>query len=131
VSTPAIKTPQDEIFIDQPSMKVKLIWNTHFQPKWQGRYTNVQKYVDSEVLRLCEPFIPLLTGMLIMSGILGTDIGSGVVSWTAPYARYQYYLKRGVGTQTGPLRGPHWFVRMKAVYKGLIIAGAQKIAGGG
>jgi len=73
----------------------------------------------------------LLTSMLIKSGTLGTVIGSGTVSWIAPYARYQYYATRKPGSQTGPLRGPYWFERMKEVYGRKIISSARKLAGGG
>lgn len=112
-------------------MKAELVWNSGFGNEWEGRYQNAQKYVDSEVLRLSEPYIPLQTGMLIKSGILGTDIGSGEVSWIAPYARAQYYMKRKPGSETGFLRGPKWFERMKAVSGEGIIRKARRLAGRG
>lgn len=111
--------------------KAQLTWNTNFSPKWNGQYNRAQKFVDSEILRLSEPFIPMETGMLIKSGILGTEIGSGLVKWIAPYARRQYYMPGKVGRETGPLRGPQWFERMKATYKPVILEGARRLAGGG
>jgi hypothetical protein len=111
-------------------MKAVLEWNTDFVPKWEKRYSEAQKFVDSEVLRLSEPYVPLLTGMLIKTGILGTEIGSGTVQWIAPYARAQYYMKRKNPSTTGPLRGPHWFERGKEVWGRQVIEGARKIAGG-
>jgi hypothetical protein len=128
--TPVIKTPRGIVSVS-PAGKAQLVWNTNFRPKWQRRYSEAQKFVDSEILRLCEPFTPMQTGMLIKSGILGTVIGSGRVSWIAPYARRQYYAARAPGSETGPLRGPFWFARMKAAYKSQILAGAKKLAGGG
>ena len=126
-----IETPRGKVVIGENG-KASLEWNTNFVPKWTERYTKAQKFVDSEVLRYSEPFIPLLTGTLIKTGILGTDIGSGTVSWIAPYARYQYYRGRRPGTQqAGPLRGRYWFERMKAVRGETIIRGAKKLAGGG
>lgn len=127
---PIIKTPRGAVFIG-PNGKAELSWNTNFQPKWQRRFTAAQKFVDSEILRLSEPYIPLQTGMLIKSGILGTVVGSGKVSWIAPYSRYQYYLPRTPGTETGPLRGPFWFERGKAVWGRQVIEGAKRIAGEG
>ena len=124
-----IETPRGVVYHDQ-NMKAVLEWNTNFKPKWQKRYSEAQKFVDSEVLRLCEPYTPLLTGMLIKSGTLGTEIGSGTVQWIAPYARYQYYLKRKTKSETGPLRGSMWFARMKQVHKRKILAGARRLAGG-
>jgi len=126
---PIIKTPRGEIFTTA-SGKAELKWNTNFQPKWQGRYTESQKFVDSEILRRCEPYIPLKTSMLIKSGILGTDIGSGEVKWIAPYAKPQYYMKRKPGSETGPNRGPLWFARMKGVDGAYIIKQGRKLAGG-
>jgi hypothetical protein len=130
MSYPVIETPRGKIVVGA-NMTATLTWNPDFQPKWQKRFSAAQQYVDSEVLRLCEPFIPMRTGMLIKSGILGTDVGSGVVSWIAPYARRQYYSPRQPGSDMGPLRGPYWFIRMKALYGQQIIAGACKLAGGG
>lgn len=128
--TPRIETPRGAVVVTKAG-KAELRWDTNFQPKWQKRYSAAQKFVDSEVLRLCEPYTPLRTGMLVKSGTLGTDIGSGWVVWIAPYARRQYYSTRKPGSETGPRRGPYWFERMKAVYKNQIIAGARRIAGTG
>ena len=130
MSTPIIETPKGKIIITG-SGPAKLEWDTTFQQKWQGHYSLAQKFVDSEVLRLSEPFTPLLTSMLIKSGTLGTDIGSGTVQWIAPYAKAQYYGHRQPGSQSGPLRGPQWFERMKQIHKDTIIAGARRISGSG
>ncbi len=129
MTPPNIITPRGAI-IQTQNGKAKLEWNTTFQ-RWQGNFSAAQRFVDSEVLRLSEPYIPLLTSMLIKSGILGTNIGSGVVEWIAPYAKAQYFSKRKPGSQTGPLRGPQWFERMKPVHRNRIVAGARRIAGRG
>lgn len=126
--------------IDQPKNKTfavkngkaELKWNPGFAPKWTRRYSAAQRFVDSEILRLSEPFTPLLTGTLIKSGILGTDIGSGIVQWIAPYSKDQYYRGRSPGTSNfGPLRGRFWFERMKEVHGDKIIRSAKKIVGRG
>ncbi len=136
---PVIDTPKGSILINSATMKAELKWksgafsggNSGGGNNWQGQFSAAQRFVDSEVLRGCEPYLPLLTSMLIKSGILGTDVGSGTVQWITPYAHFQYYLKRPVGTATGPLRGPFWFARWKPVGGPRVIAGARKIAGGG
>lgn len=140
MTAPIIETPRGKIVI-MPNGKAELKWNTSAfsgggsggsgSGSWQGKFSDAQKFVDSEVLRLSEPYTPLLTSMLIKSGTLGTDVGSGTVQWIAPYAKRQYYRSRKPGSQTGPLRGPFWFARMKAVSGQSIIAGARKIAGTG
>lgn len=91
---------------------------------------SVQRYVDSEVLRLTAPYIPFKTGNLIRSGTLGTVVGSGTVQYVAPYAKRQYYRKGKIGSRTEPLRGPLWFERMKIDHKAEILAGAKKRTGG-
>lgn len=125
-----IDTPRGVIF-EGPKGKAELIWKAEFKPKWWKRYSRAQKFVDSEILRLSEPYTPLRTGMLIKSGILGTEIGSGEVHWIAIYSRWQYYHSRPPGSETGPLRGPFWFERMKRVHGKKIIKSAKVIAGGG
>ena len=60
----------------------------------QGR---VQKFLDNEVLRTTESYVPMDTGALKQSGINGTVVGSGKVVYNSPYARYQYYGKLMVG----------------------------------
>lgn len=127
---PVIETPRGRISLD-PQNRAVLEFNTNFQPRFQKQYSQAQRFVDSEVLRLSEPYIPLLTGTLIKSGILGTTIGSGLVQWIVPYARPQYYSPRPPGSLTGPLRGPYWFERMKEVRGREIIRGARRIAGSG
>lgn len=87
----------------------------------------VQQYIDSEVLRLSESFIPKDTGELIRSGITNTIIGSGEVKWRTPYARRWYYL--AAQFQEAPNRGNYWFERMKQQYRQSILDGAARIAG--
>jgi hypothetical protein len=128
--TPIIKTPRGQITVGANG-KAQLVFNPNFAPKWTKQYSNAQRFVDSEVLRLSEPYTPLLTGTLIKTGILGTDVGSGLVQWIAPYAKSQYYSPRKAGSQTGTLRGPFWFARMKSTSGKDIIKGAKKIAGNG
>lgn len=104
----------------------KLEWAGGMAPRIEGGLSKAQCFVDSEVLRLSDPLAPRRTGALIKSGILGTVIGSGDVSYNAPHARPQYYKNTGHG-----LRGPRWFERMKAANKDKILEGAEKIARGG
>ncbi len=121
-----IKQPLNKV-ISTIAGKVELKFNSNFANKWNGKIAKAQKVVDSEVLRLSEKYTPLLTGTLKRTGDLGTVIGSGKVSWIAPYAKKQYYKGRKPGTsQTGSLRGRYWFHRMKEVHKNEIINTAKK-----
>lgn len=89
----------------------------------------VQKFIDSECLRLCDTKIPKDTGTLVQSGIINTTVGSGQVKWATPYARRLYYHPEYV-FQQAPERGAYWFDRMKAQYKDQIRANAAKLAKG-
>ena len=77
----------------------------------------VQRYIDTEVVRLSDKFVPMRTGTLKKA--LGTVYGSGKVKYNVPYAKNQYYHNTGHGkggTENGGTRGRFWFVRMKAAY---------------
>lgn len=140
-----IQTPRGSVFqykTKSGNVKAKLEWNPNFGAEKTQQFSRVQKYVDSEVLRLSDPYIPMQSGALKLSGSLATDIGSGEVCWNTPYARYQYYGKLMIGNAPktltnidlqyhgGGKRKEKWFERMKIDHKKDIIAGAAKIAGG-
>lgn len=85
------------------------------------RIKKAQKFLDSEILRKCDPYIPLKTGMLRDSGILGTKVGSGRIRWIAPYAKRQYYK----GLSSGK-RGRWWLKRAMTAHGEEILRGTQK-----
>lgn len=105
----------------------------------------VQKFIDSEVVRLSAPYIPATNDQprFLANHSADKNIpGSGEVIYDAPYARYQYYGKVMVGPPPktitdrdlqyhgGPLRGSFWFERMKADHRDEILNGAARLAGG-
>lgn len=109
-----------------------LKFDKNFRKNTDASFGKKQKYVDSEVLRLSDPYTPKRNGKLIESGTSGTVIGSGVVEYTAPYGRKQYYENAGMGIDGmnktgGGLRGKEWFERMKADHKKEILKGLKKI----
>ena len=92
----------------------------------------VQKYIDSEVIRCSDPYIPMLSGDLKKSHHPATIVGSGLVTYDTPYARRQYYKNRGngkEGTNRSGLRGRLWFERMKPDHLPHILKGVKRIAG--
>lgn len=129
MSKAEITTPKGSIVVTK-SGKAKLTWNPDFSDKWNDQYSRAQIFVDTQVLRLSDPYVPMQTGMLKQSGTLGTEIGSGEVLWIAPYAQKQYYDTADY-RDYDPQRGGHWFERMKADHGPAIIAGAKRRAGGG
>lgn len=143
--TMRIKTPHGAT-INTKNGTVRLTWNPSFTDIWEGRFTEAQKYVDSAVLRYNSRYIPFRTGFLDRSGTLGTVIGSGLVVYNAPYARYMYYGKvmrdkngralygmapkhvtnEPIQYHGAPQRGAFWFEKMKAAHKDTILRGAAK-----
>lgn len=97
-----------------------------FYSRFENSYNNAQKVIDNEVLRGCEPYIPLVTGNLIRSGINGTTVGSGIVQWLANYAKDVYYRASGVGRSTGKLRGNYWFERWKKDHLRELMSGVRR-----
>jgi len=102
------------------------------KPRFDNSFKRAQIYLDSAVLNESRPYTPLLTGKLMSSSIENTNVGGGSVVWRTKYARKVYYVpaKRGIGSDTGPLRGYRWFDRMMADKGKLIIEQTKKIAGG-
>lgn len=109
-----ISTPRGSVIVKSKDTKAELTWNPGFGPEWTGQYTRAQKIMDTTVLRGCDKYVPMKTGMLKKSGILGTEIGKGWVNYIAPYAKVRYYKPGKIGSETGPLRGFNWFERWKA-----------------
>lgn len=89
----------------------------------------VQKYIDTECLRLTNEKMPKDTGALIEDSQTHTIIGSGTLRYRTVYARRLYYHPE-YDFQGAPERGAYAFERMKQQYKDQILAGAQGIADG-
>ncbi len=113
-----IETPRGSI-IQGPNGKAELRWNPGFEQRINGVISKKQEIIDSEVLRLCSPMVPLRTGSLERSGTLGTVIGSGEVKYIAPYAKQQYY-NTSTSRSYDANRGGKWFERMKVKHKATI-----------
>ena len=136
------------------NFKVKLeIESLNQNLKKRGRQERgrVQKFIDSEVIRLCSPYTPFQTNALIESALSGTEIGSGNIIYNSPYAKYLYYGKLMVSPTTGsswakqgerkvvtgtdlkyngaPKRGSYWFERMKADHLNNLLKEAADMAG--
>ena len=99
----------------------------------------VQRFIDKKVIDECIPYVPASPDRTLeFSAQVSTEVGSGLVIWNTPYARYQYYGfvmtdeagRTWVGpgerkpivtdrpldydTAQNPLAGSYWFERMKA-----------------
>ena len=132
--------------------QIKLVWKQTFGKEQTDRFTTIQKFVDSECIRLMVPYTPMKNGILMKVAVLGTKIGSGQIYYNSPYARYQYYGRLMVSSITGsawakkgeskvltdkdlvynksrhPQAQRMWFEAMKSDKKEQILRGAAAIA---
>lgn len=140
--------------MNEALIEVNFAWDNMFLRDMQNRFKDVQRFVDSECIRLMTPYTPMLTGFLFKTPSLTTQIGTGNIEYIGCiYARFQYYGKVMVSPITGsswamkgekkvltgrdltynksqhPLAGAFWFERMKKAYGDEILRGAGKIAG--
>ena len=130
-------------FIETPRGWVKhtangsaeLKWNPDFAPKLNKSCNKAQVFLDSEALGTSNKYVPQVTSMLIKSGILGTEAGTGEVAWIAPYAWRQYHLEDRKTTQNiNPSfdpKKPHWFERAWKIWGKAIEAGVASRIGKG
>ena len=129
-----IRTPRGVLYtVKTPHGKITcaLRWNPAFKPQRDARFAGTQAYIDSTVLRVCAPYIPFVTGMLERSGPLGTVIGSGKVTWVAPYAKPLHdNPKLHFNRNAHPKAGADWFNRAMIDHKQEILRGAAAQAGG-
>lgn len=130
----SIEAPRGKIIsvrLSDTRITCRLLWNKGFAPYRTAQMQSVQACVDMAVLRYCQPYIPMQTGMLMRSGDLGTEVGSGVVRYVAPYAHRLYYGKNFNFDRTAhPNASALWFDRMMVDHKGDILREAAARAGG-
>ncbi len=110
--------------------------------RFEQRRNTAQIWLDSEILRSTEPFVPMDQGDLIGSGVRGTVPGSGLIVYNSPYAHYHYVGLVRVGRapkkltnrkmnysqlhQAGQERGSAWFDHSKKVNLAAWIAGVER-----
>lgn len=135
----SIKTPLAQKIKLKDGTITEVIFNKNLESRLMRNFEKAQEYIDSEVIRLSDPYTPFKTGALRKSGVIGTKIGSGDVIYASPYGRYQYYGKVMVGKPPkrvtdkpltyhgGGKVGAFWFEVMKKRYKNQILDGAKKI----
>ena len=94
-----------------------------------GTMSPAQKFIDSEFIRLTDPYVPFRTGATKDSVITNTVIGSGLLTYATPYVRYIW--KHPEWHFNGaPKRGALWAQRSWADSGDDIVRGAAQIAGG-
>lgn len=88
-----------------------------------------QKFVDSEFIRLTDPYVPFRTGALKDSALTNTAIGTGQIVYATPYA-HRLWVHPEYNFNSAPMRGAYWGERSWADNGDDIVRGAAAIIGG-
>ena len=116
-------------------MQVTLVWNKQMMRERERRFSEAQTYVDNECLKNMAPYVPVALPFWHNAGKLrdsGKIIEPGVIVYTAPHARSDYYNLKKVNHRHGgnPNATDMWFETMKTKHRAGIIRGAAQILGG-
>ena len=84
--------------------------------KIQGRVNLAQKKLDSQVMKDSNYFCPQDTGALQKS-VLGSVIGSGLLTWAIDYSKKMYHFKGRVSKETNPNASVKWFEVAKSRFR--------------
>jgi hypothetical protein len=82
------------------------------------KHGSAQKFVDSEIIRMSDPYVPSDTKYTRESVFLNTDIGSGKITYDAYYTNKEKTrtiwndTRETIHWQDAPMRGPFWVFRM-------------------
>lgn len=125
-----IETPRGAIFTADGVTSQLIFFDKAFEQKGKA-FNNAQKWLDNAVLRDTEQFVPMRTGALKQSGILGTVVGSGKIKYIAPYARKQYFANFAPSKAAHPQASREWFEVSKAVNGVQWFNGVKTIIKGG
>ena len=89
---------------------------TGCKKKIESSLSVVQKKLDSQVMKDANYFCPQDTGALQKS-VLGSVIGSGLLTWAIDYAKKMYHFKGRVSKETNPNASVKWFEVAKSRYR--------------
>lgn len=81
-------------------------------------FDRLQVFIDNTVARHMDAYVPMRTGILKKSVVLGSRMGSGELVYIAPYAHKRYYSSN---SRLNGLRGSKWFHRMWTARKDQIV----------
>lgn len=121
------------------NVNVDIDINTAKIIKSRGLDGPAQKFLASEVARLCDKYVPMQQGMLKNQRTIASDGSS--ITYTQPYAHYQYYGQVMAGRApkhytgdslhySGAMRGDHWDKRMMADKRGELTKSVAAYVGG-
>lgn len=118
-----IVTDRGQLFQNANGQAV-IRWNRGTQQLNQN-FDRLQVFIDNTVVRHMDAYVPMRTGILKKSVILGSRMGSGELVFIAPYAHKRYYSGN---SRLNGKRGSRWFHRMWAARKDTIIREVKNYA---
>lgn len=120
-------TPRGAVVWDK-AVGWKIQWAPGFGPGFSRRFTRAQAIFAQEVARQMDRYIPLRFGTLKDSVGLGSDFERGLLTYTTPYARRQYYDRTLHHPKIGEdrYRGPYWGQQCDADHHPYFVSFAKK-----
>lgn len=94
-----VKFPKGNIYISE-NKKAYLKYNDKYANKFNDDINKVQAFLDMTVAKELSKYVSFKSGVQSLSIPLSSDYGSGIVSISVPYARFQAYGKVMVGEQS-------------------------------
>lgn len=110
------------------AVRIDIEWG-RIESELVANVDKAQHVLDAQVLKDTTPYVPMDTGNLANSGVRATNIGSGSVTWDAPYAARQYYDAPNKANDVHPLATTFWFEAAKAACKATWLRVAKRAGG--
>ena len=95
--------------------------------KIDNTWENGLEMLSSQILKDCNEFCKMDTGMLIMSSYIHSDLKHGRLVWQTPYAARQYYEIKTAYTDQNPQAQWRWCEAAKTRYQDRWVKQAQAI----
>lgn len=114
-------------------MTVTLVIPARAAGKRKRMLEAAQRFTDSEVIRRMTPYVPVAKKYWHNAGRLRDSVRNpepGVICYTAPFARSDYYADKSHKNSGNPAAQRMWFEFMKRREAAAILRGAAAVAGG-
>ena len=88
----------------------RIAWQPGFGPTFSRKFTKAQAIFAQEVAKQMDKYVPFASGTLKDSVSLASDFERGLLVYSTPYARRQYYDRTLHHPKNGEdrHRGPYW-----------------------